>query len=507
MATIFSGMTFGGMTFVNELPTLSYLVVAGGGSGGREGFNTGLGGGGGAGGLLSGTTTFATSTAYTVTVGAGGTAPAAASIGGNGSNSVFSTNTAIGGGGGGGGASVATVGNGGSGGGGGGSSQAGGTGTAGPPIQGYAGGTATSNLGGATAAAGGGGASAVGGNGVSNLGGAGGPGIQSSIAGLTTWSGSFNGSSQYLSTLSSSGYAFGTGNFTIEFWVYRTSAARQDWFDLNGGTNRLLIYAPSTFPTYYSTGGVGITSSIAISLSTWAHIAVVRISGTTTLYVNGVSGGTYTDSLNFNAQPLTIGKDSGGSTYVTGNISNLRIVNGVGVYTGAFTPPTSSLTATQSAGTNIAAITGSQTSLLTLQNSIYVDNSVNALTITTTGNPTTTSSIAPSITGLAAYYSGGGGGSAYTTVGTGGAGGGGAGSSYSAYTGVSGAINTGGGGGGGSNGSFSTPGSGGSGIVILKIPDTYTGTVSGGLTSTLSTAVSGYKIYSITAGTGTITFT
>jgi hypothetical protein len=38
------------------------------------------------------------------------------------------------------------------------------------------------------------------------------------------------------------------------------------------------------------------------------------------------------------------------------------------------------------------------------------------------------------------------------------------------------------------------------------MPDSYTATVPVGLTYTLSTAVSGYKIYSFTAGTGTVTF-
>jgi uncharacterized protein YukJ len=42
-------------------------------------------------------------------------------------------------------------------------------------------------------------------------------------------------------------------------------------------------------------------------------------------------------------------------------------------------------------------------------------------------------------------------------------------------------------------------GAGGSGIVILKIPDSYTATFSAGVTSSLDTSVAGYKIYSVTA--------
>ena len=67
-----------------------------------------------------------------------------------------------------------------------------------------------------------------------------------------------------------------------------------------------------------------------------------------------------------------------------------------------------------------------------------------------------------------------------------------------------GTANTGGGGGGhGANGSTST---GGSGIVVIKIPNTYVASFSAGLTVTTITSVSGFNIYKVTAGTGTVTF-
>jgi hypothetical protein len=36
-------------------------------------------------------------------------------------------------------------------------------------------------------------------------------------------------------------------------------------------------------------------------------------------------------------------------------------------------------------------------------------------------------------------------------------------------------------------------------VVIIKIPDTSTATFSGGVTSSLSTSVSGFNIYTVTA--------
>jgi hypothetical protein len=67
---------------------------------------------------------------------------------------------------------------------------------------------------------------------------------------------------------------------------------------------------------------------------------------------------------------------------------------------------------------------------------------------------------------------------------------------------TSGAVNTGSGGGSANNGGRS----GGSGIVIIRYPDTQADltTIGGGLTYSLTTT-GGYKIYSFTAGTGTVT--
>ena len=74
--------------------------------------------------------------------------------------------------------------------------------------------------------------------------------------------------------------------------------------------------------------------------------------------------------------------------------------------------------------------------------------------------------------------------------------------------GTAGTANTGGGGGGSSFTSSSGTGhngpSGGSGIIILRYPNTYTISQSG---MTLSTATDGSdKVTTITAGTGTISF-
>jgi hypothetical protein len=70
--------------------------------------------------------------------------------------------------------------------------------------------------------------------------------------------------------------------------------------------------------------------------------------------------------------------------------------------------------------------------------------------------------------------------------------------------GVAGTANTGGGGGGGS--SVNASGAGGSGIVILKYPDTFTITIGSGLTGTTAAPSGGFKVSTITAGTGNVSW-
>ena len=128
--------------------------------------------------------------------------------------------------------------------------------------------------------------------------------------------------------------------------------------------------------------------------------------------------------------------------------------------------------------------------------------------------------LANTITGSSVYYAGGGGGghdrggsASYTgNGGTGGNGGGGNGGTWNITLATVGGTNTGGGGGGSSFNTgyptYNTGAAGGSGVIILKIPNTYSASFSGGVSQTMSTAVSGYKVYTITAAgvSDTVTF-
>jgi hypothetical protein len=171
--------------------------------------------------------------------------------------------------------------------------------------------------------------------------------------------------------------------FTIEAWVYLTSYPGSP-----GGGIMGTSYTASTpygwFLNVRNTGYVsfnetwgasGFTSTNVVPLNQWVHIAATRNGATATIYINGVPNGTGTFNQTYTSTQFVIGRDYVGSSieYFGGYISNLRYVNNVVVYTSAFTPPTTPLTAI------------ANTTLLTCQSANFVDNSTNAFTLTPTG--------------------------------------------------------------------------------------------------------------------------
>ena len=266
--------------------SVEYLVVAGGGSGGRVDA-----GGGGAGGLLtnygSSTITFNPATVYTITIGAGGATQASNGANGNdGNDSVLSgtgisTVTAFGGGGGGaGGAGVA----GGSGGGAGSYSSSGGVGTVGQGNNGGAGSAAASSYGGG----GGGGAGAVGANGSGSAGGAGGDGLSNAITGSAIY------------------YAGGGGGFANDA-------------DANAGAG--------------GNGGGGRGADDGTSIPVGSGTANTGGGGGGTAYTNSGAGGSGVIILRMPTENYT-GITTGAPTITTDSAYTIIKFTGSGTYTG-----------------------------------------------------------------------------------------------------------------------------------------------------------------------------
>lgn len=158
----------------------------------------------------------------------------------------------------------------------------------------------------------------------------------------------FDGTGDFLTVPLSTAFGFGTGDFTVECWVYPTVNARQDWIDITNGTQRALLYYSGSAIVFYSVppNAAAITGP-AMILNAWTHLAVSKQSGNTRLFVNGVQvGSTYTSNQNYGASAsVTIGKDSAGTTHATGYISDVRIVKGQSLYASNFVPQNAPLQA------------------------------------------------------------------------------------------------------------------------------------------------------------------
>jgi hypothetical protein len=194
--------------------------------------------------------------------------------------------------------------------------------------------------------------------------------------------GYFNGSTDYVSSATSSVLSLGTGDFTIEAWVYLTSLTNSR--PISQGTHS----AGEFLFLIYSTGGFDFTGAVSPVIpsgaagtfvaNTWQHIAICRSGTTITAYVNGVSKSSGTSAYNFSATTAVYagGNPTTPSQYLTGYMSNYRIVKGTAVYTAAFTPPTAPLT----------AITNTSL-LLNMTNGGIYDNAMMATPVTV-GSPT-----------------------------------------------------------------------------------------------------------------------
>ena len=159
----------------------------------------------------------------------------------------------------------------------------------------------------------------------------------------------FDGTGDYLDIVSNDDFAFGVADFTIETWIYKTADTGQEIiFDFRSAAtdNAVAIGIRSVNKPYvYVNGSYEIQSSTSLSLNNWNHVAYSREGTTGTLYVNGSSVGSWTDTTNYLARPLVIGAlYTGASTELTGYLDDIRISKGIARYTSAFPVTTTPFT-------------------------------------------------------------------------------------------------------------------------------------------------------------------
>jgi len=217
----------------------------------------------------------------------------------------------------------------------------------------------------------------------------------------------FNGSSTSIGTFT--GPTIGTGDYTIEFWIYHSSVASdQDYYQTYSGSslNILLEYDAAAQKVRHvlrndsGTSNFDFNSGSGLVVNTWNHLAFVLSGSTAYTFINGncttlgatvsatgTRSGTYTNTL--------LGALFSGARFLNGNMSNFRFVKGTALYTSNFTPSTIPLTAV------------SGTALLLCQSNRFVDNSTNNYSLGTIASGLQIKSFQPFVpnTGYSGYGS------------------------------------------------------------------------------------------------------
>jgi hypothetical protein len=152
----------------------------------------------------------------------------------------------------------------------------------------------------------------------------------------------FDGVDDWALLTAGNSFAYGTGDFTVECWFRDTSSISVPYAVLFsqtvGGTNYFLFGVDASKVSFIATasgGGTAIKSSNSYSRNTWNHGVASRISGSVTVYLNGIAGTpttNTTDLTNITYVP-TIGDESnhGGNNSWTGDIPMIRIYKGKGL--------------------------------------------------------------------------------------------------------------------------------------------------------------------------------
>ena len=155
----------------------------------------------------------------------------------------------------------------------------------------------------------------------------------------------FDGTGDWLLIPDSPDQRLGTGNLTIECWLYLSATGTARGIVGKGtSTTGWLLSTNTSNAVVFTYGTSTITSTGTLSGTTWYHIAVVREgTGTnqTKIYIDGTNDGTGTVSTDFTqTNAAYVGANRTGGDPMNGYIDDLRITKGVARYTATFTRPT-----------------------------------------------------------------------------------------------------------------------------------------------------------------------
>jgi hypothetical protein len=162
----------------------------------------------------------------------------------------------------------------------------------------------------------------------------------------------FDGTGDRVSVANNAALDFGTGDFTVECWVFSVAALTSytiQYAHIAGKGNGILA---STYALGFHQQKINWFANSVFNLgtttltnNTWYHFAVSRSGSTLRLFVNGLQELSRTNTVNYtSSQSFNAGdrqaSDPSAQYPLNGYIDDLRITKGVARYTTNFTPPT-----------------------------------------------------------------------------------------------------------------------------------------------------------------------
>ena len=177
----------------------------------------------------------------------------------------------------------------------------------------------------------------------------------SNLTQITDGAVAFDGSGDYLSLPNDDTNFRLTGDFTIEIFVYAPTISASSGYAYvidyaaNGSDGWGITFYNNQLFAFFDYGANGPnawgpSSSTQLNANQWYHIAWTRQSNVHYYYINGkkYTGATQSFSApsSSSSNVLNIGRFINNSSYFTGLISNIHVVNGTAIYTTDFTPPT-----------------------------------------------------------------------------------------------------------------------------------------------------------------------
>ena len=195
-----------------------------------------------------------------------------------------------------------------------------------------------------------------------------------------------DGTGDYLNSAVYADLGFGTGDFTIEFWAYRTVTQLGTIIDFHptGAGNFHQVNLSSTGVLRYSVNGSTVITGTTLVANAWQHVAITRSGTNVKMFLNGTQvGTTYTDSTDFPTSAITIGASNVGANGYGGYLDEIRISKGSARYTTTFSVATVPFVSDDSA-VLMLHLNGPDTSVN------IVDDSISVQDIRSSGGATST---------------------------------------------------------------------------------------------------------------------